>query len=135
MSGSYEKVAARAKHRCEYCRAREAFFNHRFAVDHITPRVFGGSDELNNLALACHSCNSHKYQKQLVLDIARKRRIRIFNPRRDRWSEHFSWNRNKTRLIGRSAIGRATISALQLNSRRQIEARILWAMIAIHKNT
>ncbi len=127
--GLYENVAARARHRCEYCHAPEIFFNHRFVVDHIVPRVFGGSDELDNLALACHACNGHKYQKQLILDLARKRHIRIYNPRRDRWGNHFRWNRNKTRLLGRTAIGRATIAALQINSERQIEARILWLKI------
>jgi hypothetical protein len=130
MSVLYEKVATRARRRCEYCRAPEAFFNHRFVVDHITPRVFGGSDELDNLALACHSCNGHKYQKQLVLEIGRRRFIRIFNPRRDRWGEHFRWNHNKTRIIGQTAIGRATIAALHLNDERQVEARILWILVA-----
>ncbi len=128
-AGLYENVAARAKHRCEYCRAPEVFFNHRFVIDHIVPRVFGGSDELDNLALSCHSCNSHKYQKQLILDIAHKRLIRIFNPRRDRWGEHFRWHLNRTRLIGLTAIGRTTIEALQINNERQIEARILWVKI------
>ncbi|NUO81364.1 HNH endonuclease [candidate division KSB1 bacterium] len=122
-------MAARAKHCCEYCRAPEIFFNHRFVVDHIVPRVFGGSDELDNLALACHSCNGHKYQKQLILGVVRKSLIRIFDPRRDRWGDHFRWNPNKTRLIGRSAIGRATIEALQLNNDRQVEARILWVKL------
>jgi hypothetical protein len=52
--------------------------------------------------------------------------IRLFNPRRDNWEKHFKWNSTKTRVIGLTAIGRATIAALQLNSARQIEARILW---------
>jgi len=131
--GLYEKVAARAQHRCEYCRAPEVFFNHRFALDHIVPRVFGGREEMSNLALACHSCNGHKYQKQMILEVSHKRPIRLFNPRRDNWAEHFRWSRNKTRIIGRSAIGRATISALHMNSDRQIEARILWLKISAFK--
>jgi len=125
----YDFVAARASHRCEYCHAPEALFNHRFPVDHITPRVFGGSDDLKNLALACHSCNSHKYQKQMVIDTTRKRLTRLFNPRRDKWERYFGWNSTKTRIIGRTAIGRTTIAALNMNSERQIEARILWQKI------
>jgi hypothetical protein len=125
----YSLVAARAGHRCEYCHAPEALFNHRFPVDHIFPRVFGGSDELNNLALACHACNGHKYQKQMALDTTRKKLFRLFNPRQDDGEKHFRWNQTKTRMIGITAIGRTTIEALQLNSERQIEARILWQQI------
>ena len=29
----------------------------RFTIDHITPKSLGGSDELENLALACRRCN------------------------------------------------------------------------------
>lgn len=47
----YPDVAQRADHLCEYCHAPEVLFNSRFPVDHIIPRVFGGSDDLENLAL------------------------------------------------------------------------------------
>lgn len=103
--------------------------NHRFPIDHIIPRVFGGSDEPDNLALACHACNSHKYQKQTAFDPRRKIPVRLYNPRRDRWQTHFNWNRNKTQIIGRTAVGRATITALKLNSERQLEARLLWRLL------
>lgn len=125
----YKTVAERAGHRCEYCHAPEALFNHRFPVDHIIPRVFGGSDDPENLALACHACNGHKYQKQMALDSIGKQLIRLFNPRQDKWEKHFLWNRTKTRIIGRTAIGRTTITALKLNIERQIEARILWQQL------
>lgn len=125
----YDIVAARASHRCEYCHAPEVLFNHRFPIDHVIPRVFGGSDELANLALACHACNSHKYQKQIALDTIRNKAFRLFNPRRDKWKKHFRWNLTRTQIIGRPAIGRTTIIALQLNDTRQIEARILWRKI------
>lgn len=29
-------------------------------VDHVVPRAKGGSDELDNLVLACHDCNCRK---------------------------------------------------------------------------
>lgn len=125
----YKTVAARAHHCCEYCHAPEAMCNHRFPIDHIIPRVFGGSDEPDNLALACHACNSHKYQKQTAFDPRQKKPVRLFNPRRDKWKTHFDWNRNRTRIVGRTAIGRATMAALELNSERQIEARIFWQLI------
>lgn len=86
----------------------------------------GGSDDLENLALGCHACNGHKYQKQKVVNATHKKSIRLFNPRRDSWEKHFKWNPTKSRIIGLTAIGRVTIAALQLNSERQIDARILW---------
>ena len=85
----YKAVAARAGYRCEYCRAPEALFNHRFPVDHIIPRIFGGGNNVENLALACHACNSHKYQKQMALDDVRRRLTRLYRPRQDNWETHF----------------------------------------------
>lgn len=122
----YNLVAERAKHRCEFCHAPEAVFNQRFPIDHIIPRVVGGSDALDNLALACDACNGHKYKKQLAVDKARKKPVRLFNPRRDKWERHFYWDSTKTQIIGRTAIGRATTNALKLNGKRQIFARALW---------
>jgi len=127
--GPYKFVASRAKHLCEYCHAPEAFFNNRLQIDHIIPKAFGGTDDSENLALACPSCNSHKYQKQFALDRVLKKSVRLFNPRRDAWEKHFRWNRTQTRILGRTAIGRATISALKMNRRRQVDARILWQFI------
>jgi 5-methylcytosine-specific restriction endonuclease McrA len=31
-----------------------------FHIEHVIPRVRGGTSELENLALACPSCNLHK---------------------------------------------------------------------------
>jgi len=45
---------------CEYCRYPEEFHSRRFAVDHIFPRVKGGTDDLTNLALSCRNCNERK---------------------------------------------------------------------------
>lgn len=122
----YDKIASRAGFRCEYCHAPEAMFNHRFPIDHIVPKVFGGSGDPEKPALACHSCNGHKYQKQMAVDVVSKQSTRLFNPRRDKWVKHFHWNGTRTRIIGRTAIGRATIRALNLNGARQVEAIILW---------
>ena len=107
-------VAARAGYRCEYCHAPEVLFNHRFPGDHIIPRIHDGSDDVENLALACHSCNGRKYQKRMGIDIARRKLTRLFNPRQDEWDERFHWNHTKTRITGLTAIGRTTIAALNI---------------------
>ena len=35
--------------------------------------------------------------------------MRLFDPRRQRWSEHFAWSDDGTRVIGRTPCGRATV--------------------------
>jgi len=54
-------VQERAGHRCEYCQLHQE--DSPLAVlhvEHIVPRIHGGTDDLDNLALACIDCNLHK---------------------------------------------------------------------------
>lgn len=44
---------------CGYCGKQLNPFRD-FTVDHITPIVMGGSDDISNLVAACRSCNSKK---------------------------------------------------------------------------
>jgi len=51
-------VQERAGHRCEYCQLHQE--DSPLAVlhvEHIVPRIHGGTDDLDNLALACIDCN------------------------------------------------------------------------------
>ena len=109
------KVFLRAHGCCEYCRSQARFALQSFSVDHIVPRSTGGLDDVKNLALACQGCNSHKYSRTRTRDPVSGATVRLYHPRRDRWSEHFAWNEDFTLIMGLSAIGRATIEALQLN--------------------
>ncbi|MDF5714860.1 MAG: HNH endonuclease signature motif containing protein [Rhizonema sp. NSF051] len=54
-------VRQRARYLCEYCHSPEYLSPDRFTIDHIMPQSLGGSDELDNLALACHRCNERHY--------------------------------------------------------------------------
>jgi 5-methylcytosine-specific restriction endonuclease McrA len=56
MNPYYLEVALRANERCEYCKAPETVSNFLFEVEHIIPRFHNGTDDLENLALACRSC-------------------------------------------------------------------------------
>ena len=56
-----EAVVERARGCCEYCRSQERFATGPFSVEHIQPRDLGGTDALDNLALACQGCNNFKY--------------------------------------------------------------------------
>lgn len=58
-----------AGHRCEYCRLRQDDSPlAALHVEHIIPKFHGGSDDLDNLALACIDCNLHKGPNLTGLD-------------------------------------------------------------------
>ena len=114
-------VAARAHQVCEYCLIAEADAYFRFQVEHIISRKHSGLSELENLALACVFCNLHKGSDIASLIPGRSELIRFYNPRSDRWNEHFELN---GALIGPlSEIGEATIRILQMNHENRILER------------
>lgn len=46
---------------CEYCGLRQGDAPHiDFHRDHIIPRIFGGTDDFENIAYACAPCNYKK---------------------------------------------------------------------------
>ncbi|WCM21394.1 HNH endonuclease [Paraburkholderia bryophila] len=51
----FDAVFARDKEACVYCGKRK-----HLTLDHVMPKSRGGSDDFENLALACRSCNSSK---------------------------------------------------------------------------
>jgi 5-methylcytosine-specific restriction endonuclease McrA len=59
-------VRSRANQRCEYCGIHQRIYpDFAFHIEHIVARQHGGGDELDNLALSCHLCNSKKGPKSL----------------------------------------------------------------------
>jgi hypothetical protein len=114
-------VRERAKHRCEYCHFPEAFAEAPFHADHIIARQHGGGDELQNRALACCFCNRYKGPNLSGVDPSSGEVTRLFNPRANTWTDHFAWS--GPRLVGRTAIGRATIQALRLNRADAVAVR------------
>jgi len=126
MNPRYPLVAARARHRCEYCRAPEAVFNLPFEVEHITPQARGGETTDDNLALSCRSCNLYKSDAVAAFAEMTQTRVRLFNPRRDMWDEHFSIAAETGEIQGLTDSGRATIRQLRINSPAQVAARKQW---------
>jgi hypothetical protein len=125
-------VAERAEHRCEYCRAPEAIFNLSFEVEHIVPSSRGGPDDPANLALSCRACNLYKGDRTAGSDEESGAGISLFNPRMDDWGKHFEVDRATGAIRGLSALGRATISALQMNRPVQLAARLQWMRLSIY---
>jgi hypothetical protein len=116
-------VLDRASGRCEYCRFPSELAEAPFQVDHITSQKHGGLTTAENLALACYYCNSYKGSDIAGIDPSSGRIVRLFHPRNDRWTEHFEWNGPE--VIGRTAIGRATIHVLWMNHPLAVEVRRL----------
>jgi hypothetical protein len=107
-------VRERARYRCEYClihQDQDPFFT--FPVDHIVAMQHGGATEADNLCLSCYRCSSHKGPNIASLDPETGELVRLFHPRRDLWIEHFSWE--GASLVGRTVIGRATVTLLAVN--------------------
>lgn len=116
-------VRQRAADRCEYCglhQDAEPFF--RFHIEHIIARQHSGSDDLANLALACHHCNAHKGPNLSAVDSESGQITMLFHPRQQNWLDHFVLVGNTVR--GLTATGRATVQLLKMNAAARQELRI-----------
>jgi hypothetical protein len=127
-----EKVESRANKLCEYCFSPLDFSPDSFSIEHIKPIIKGGSNDLENLALACQGCNGYKSVKTEALDLVSQTTAEFYNPRRDVWSEHFVWNEDFTEIIGLTAKGRVTIKVLQINRRRVVNLRKILILAGEH---
>lgn len=130
MNPRYPLVAQRAGHRCEYCHAPEVAFNFAFEIDHIYPGGTGGSEDDRNLAMGCRSCNLYKSDDTMGQDPVTSEATRLFNPRLDRWEDHFCVEPENF-IAGVSPIGRTTAVKLRLNSPKQLAARTQWRILKL----
>src|SRR4051794_4417996 len=118
-----QKVRQRAGFCCEYCQLRELESPvARLQIEHIIPRKHGGTDDLENLALACIDCNLHKGANLSGIDPKSGQVAELFNPRTQRWGEHFLWD--GCILIGITAAGRTTIRVLDMNAEERVRVRV-----------
>jgi hypothetical protein len=118
-----EEVIFRAINLCEYCQSQDKYSPNSFTIDHYIPEEAGGTDDILNLIYACFLCNRLKSNKLNGFDSVTQSLWPIFNPRKDNWSNHFTWNEDTTLIIGITPIGRCTVSELQLNRKKLIEYR------------
>jgi len=93
-------------------------------IDHIDPK---GGDNLDNLCLSCWNCNSSKHKATRVTDPESGERVALFNPRSQRWGDHFEWVDRAVQVRGLTAIGRATVVRLKMNRPVIVAARQRWA--------
>jgi 5-methylcytosine-specific restriction endonuclease McrA len=116
-------VRRRAKNRCEYCRLPQEAVDATFHVDHVIARqhVDQVEDDPEHLALACDRCNFYKGTNLSTIDPAGGEIVPLFNPRRDRWEDHFNFT--GAELVGLTPSGRATLRLLHMNDLNRIELR------------
>ena len=138
MTGPYipeslrKRVTAQARHRCGYCLTSEAIVGTPMEIDHIIPRSLGGATDETNLWVACSLCNGHKADRVAAIDSLTGEVVRIFDPRRQVWRDHFAWTADGSSIAGLTPVGRATVAALNRNRRSLVKARQLWAIAGWH---
>jgi len=118
--------------RCEYCQTSEFVTGITLEADHVRPRSLHGPTSRENLCRACSSCNTQKNDQVEALDPLTQQVVMLFNPRQQRWSEHFQWRQNGTEIVGLTTCGRATVEALKMNNPRIVRARRLWVSVGWH---
>jgi hypothetical protein len=121
-------VIARAEGCCEYCRTPLAYTPDPVVIDHIVPVMLGGADTLDNLAASCWGCNGHKSAGTRAFDPREARLVPLFHPRQQRWSQHFRWSPDRLRIVGLTAVGRATLLKLNLNRQGLLNLRAVLNM-------
>jgi hypothetical protein len=126
------RVREQAGDRCGYCRSHQRYVLGWLEVEHIIPEARGGRDDEENLWLACRLCNGYKGVQTHAIDPFTGRRVRLFNPRRQRWRRHFRWTEDGLEVQGRTATGRATVIALQLNNAIARLVRREWVSAGWH---
>jgi hypothetical protein len=111
-------IAERAEHICEYCLIHEDDTYLGCEIDHIISLKHGGTSDADNLAYACTFCNRHK-GSDVGSVLNDDKFTRFYNPRRDRWAEHFQLDDYSIRPL--TSIGEATSRILLFN----IDERLL----------
>ncbi len=126
------RLAVQARYRCGYCQMLESISGIPLTLEHIIPQAKGGSNDEENLWLSCRLCNEAKGILTEVLDSSTNERVVLFNPRAQIWTEHFDWSEDGTFIIGRTAIGRAIVKALDLNNEFRLRTRAIWVEVGRH---
>jgi hypothetical protein len=116
-------VKSRADSLCEYCllHADDTFFG--CEVDHIVSIKHGGSTREENLAYACLFCNRNKGSDIASIVPGTDERVRFFNPRVDRWPDHFRLDADGVTIVPLTPIGEATSRILGFNSSERLLER------------
>jgi len=119
-------VRRRARDRCEYCLIpQEATPYFTFHVEHIIAKQHvDDADDAARLGLACNRCNAYKGPNLSSIDPLTGQIVLLFNPRQDRWEDHFSLHGGE--VTGLTPVGRATVRLLNMNAEHRLVLREEW---------
>jgi hypothetical protein len=126
------RVRDAAKNRCGYCQSQQKYVMGILEIEHIVPTATGGDNNEQNLWLSCRLCNSYKGIQIKGNDPISDQSIQLFNPRTQRWSQHFTWSEDGVYILGLTPSGRATVLALQLNNIYAVAVRQAWNSVGWH---
>jgi hypothetical protein len=105
----------------------------RLEIEHIIPLAQGGANDESNLWLSCPLCNRAKGDRTEAQDPETGQTVALFNPRVQDWFEHFRWADDGLRIVGLTAVGRATVAALHLSEDTDaLEVRSYWLLAGWH---
>ncbi len=119
------QVLERARGFCEYCLVHQDLVASTHQVDHVIAEKHRGGTTMDNLALSCTLCNRRKGSDITSVDPKTGEVISLFNPRAQRWSDHFEVE--GVRIIGKTSEGRTTVNFLRLNAFERLIERAEWA--------
>lgn len=125
-------VLADAGHRCGQCHSDERLTGMALSTEHLHPRAAGGLTVRENLWHSCRSCNEQKGVQVQAIDPETRETVALYNPRLQPWNAHFRSSRDGAHILGHTAIGRATIVALELNRPLLVAARRRWVLVGWH---
>ena len=117
------RVITRAANLCEYCLIHEKDTAFSCAIDHIISLKHGGATDADNLAYTCIFCNRFKGSDIGSIVWETKEFTRFYNPRSDRWSDHF--HLQNAILQPLTNIGNVTARILGFNDSDRIYERQL----------
>lgn len=118
-----QAVSERADYCCEYCLIHQDDLVFKCQTDHIISLKHGGPTQLNNLAYSCVICNTNKGSDVGSVDLPTQVFTRFFNPRTDRWEDHFELS--GAEILSKTDIGKATVKIFQFNTPERIARRTL----------
>jgi hypothetical protein len=120
------RVRHDARDRCGYCLSHQRNLLGPLEIEHIVPLARGGASDEDNLWLACARCNRYKGAQTEALDPVSGEVRPLYNPRAQRWGDHFQWDAGGAVIRGITEVGRATVAALRLNHEHAVAVRRNW---------
>jgi hypothetical protein len=88
-------------------------------------------DDIDNLCLACALCNGNKGYNIAALDPETQLATQLFNPRQQKWEDHFTVNNDYT-IAGLTAVGRTTGDVLKFNIEDRVNQRRYLTQVGLY---